>query len=356
MDNFLTKLFAEEQEKVASAELGQFMHQLSTDDLEDFLGIRKVAVEGKPEPSLPDSLPTGKLEALQQQKRDYVDQEHSGTPKKVGSQPEGAQTGVKHEGPGKEATGKTAEDAATEKVAWADRCGRLFAKQAACAMTKTDEFTNPAAKAKAKAFSATLKASKGQPLATRKAALQGTEKAIEKKGGLSDLVMQHPALARTLIGTGLGAGVGAGVGALRAESGERGMGALRGAGIGGLVGGGAAGGAELGNIAVRPLLRRAVERESTPALFGAMAGGAGLGTAAGGVGGALLAKKLLGRAEPQEKESMGMPESEGAGMESVASVKAKIAAKALKVSAGAPEHIKAAAVFLAGREIAKLAR
>jgi len=333
MDNFLTRLFAEEQEKVASAELGQFMGQLSTDELEDFLGIRKVAVEGKPEPSLPDSLPTGKLEALQQQKRDYVDQEHEGKPKGVADQPEGAQTRVKYEGPGKEATGKTAEDAATEKVAWADRCGRLFAKQAACAMTKTDEFTNPAAKAKAKAFSATLKASKGQPLATRKAALQGTEKAIEKKaflpGAIAGYMAQGDPEATPRSGFWRGAGGGM-------------LGSLAGAPTGALIGG-ALGGAEGANI------------------------GSGLGALAGNIGGGYLGGRTA-RATPEEmeaylaskakkgkkKESEGIPEGDGAGMESTASVKAKIASMALKVSAGAPEHIKSAAAFLAGREIAEL--
>lgn len=315
MDNFLTKLFAEEQEKVASAELGQFMDQLSTDELEDFLGIHKVAVEGKPEPSLPESLPTGKLEALQQQKRDYVDQEHEGTPKKVASQPEGAQTGVKYEGPGKEATGKTAEDAATEKVAWADCCGRLFAKQAS-------ELSN---------------------------------------------IYLRALLPNTVVGGGLGAGIGA----LGGEKGHMGRGARKGA----LIGGGIGAGANLG------------------AILGSLSGNlpmAGLGGIAGGVGGGLLGAALERRIrarEAMDKSSMGMPESEGAGMESTASVKAiekkgeeekkrplvnprlivkrmlgrtrpaekaKIASMALKVSAGAPEHVKAAAVFMAGREIAKL--
>jgi len=339
MDDFLTKLFHEEQEKVASAELDQFMHQLSTDDLEDFLGIRKVAVEGNPEPSLPDSLPTGKLEALQQQKRDYVDQEHEGRPKSVANQPEGAQTSVKHEGPGKEATGKTAEDAATEKVGWADRCGRLFAKQAACAMTKADEFTTPEAKVKAKAFSATLKASKGQPVATRKAALQGTEKVIEKKaflpGAIAGYLAQGDPESTPRSGFWRGA-LGGIPGAM--------IGGLGGAGIGHLLGGHA--GAELG------------------ANIGALGGNIGGGYLAGRTARAtpeemeLHKAKLRAKVEAagKDKESMGMPESEGAGMESTAAVKAKIASMAMKVTEGAPEYVKAAAVFLAGQQIAKLNR
>lgn len=206
MDDFLTKLFREEQEKVASAELDQFMNQLPRGDLEEILGIAKLAVDGPQIPAMPDSVPPKKLETLQAEKQEYVDREHAGTPKSVDKQPEGALTRVKYTGEGKEAVGKTAEDAAAEKVAWADQAGRLFAKQA---MAKTVEFTNPVA---------TLKVNKG------------------KQSGMT------------------------------------------------------------------------------------------------------------------EQDSM------GAGMETTASVKAKIAARALKVAEGAPEHVKAAAVFLAGREIAKLAR
>lgn len=45
MDNFLTKLYEEEQEKVASADLQEFMNSLSVDELAEFLGIRKTAQE-----------------------------------------------------------------------------------------------------------------------------------------------------------------------------------------------------------------------------------------------------------------------------------------------------------------------
>jgi hypothetical protein len=53
MDDFLVSLYEEEQEKIAAADLGDFMGTLPVDELEDFLGLTKEAVSGPPEPVLP---------------------------------------------------------------------------------------------------------------------------------------------------------------------------------------------------------------------------------------------------------------------------------------------------------------
>ena len=53
MDDFLANLYAEEQEKVAAADLGAFMGTLPTDELEEFLGLYKLGVAGPENPELP---------------------------------------------------------------------------------------------------------------------------------------------------------------------------------------------------------------------------------------------------------------------------------------------------------------
>lgn len=53
MDTFLTDLYEQEVEKVASADYDRFLRSLSVDELEELAGLRKVAVDGKTEPSLP---------------------------------------------------------------------------------------------------------------------------------------------------------------------------------------------------------------------------------------------------------------------------------------------------------------
>jgi len=55
MDNFLANLYEEEQEKIAAADLGEYMGTLPTDELEEFLGLSKVAVSGPDEAPLPDA-------------------------------------------------------------------------------------------------------------------------------------------------------------------------------------------------------------------------------------------------------------------------------------------------------------
>lgn len=53
MDDFLNTLYEEEREKIAAADLSDFMSTLQSDELEEFLGLRKVAVAGPEEAELP---------------------------------------------------------------------------------------------------------------------------------------------------------------------------------------------------------------------------------------------------------------------------------------------------------------
>lgn len=385
-DDFLTKLYEEEKTKVASAELEAFMRGMGRDDLEAFLGLDKLAVAGPAEPELPTSASASEIEASHQAKKTYVEQEHAGNPKGVTKQPERAQTSDSQSRDSKAKTDKEDEPktkSAEAKLLWADKIGRMFAKEAAekgsCAgMEKNEDFTNPVAKAKAKAFAATMKASKGKPLAARKNALQNTEAAIEKKaqegepvtpeswlagqrgmaramsrsgeGGM--ISMADPALIKQRMkgmgkGFGLGAlggsALGAGAGLLAGKL-MPGSGAATRAGIGALGGGmlGGAVGTQVG--AGRADRAWLAERGITPTM-----GGFGRGKFT-----QEAAEKYLKPKKGKEKASQGMGEEMGDGMETTASVKAKIAARAMKVSEGAPEHIKAAAVFMAGREISKL--
>jgi hypothetical protein len=385
-DDFLTKLYEDEKEKVASAELADFMRGMGRDDLEAFLGLDKQAVAGPAEPELPTSASASEIEAAHQAKKTYVEQEHSGNPKGVTKQPERAQTSDSQSRDSKVKTTKEDEPktkSAGAKVIWADKIGRMFAKEAAekasCGgMVKNEDFTDPAAKAKAKAFAATMKASKGKPLEARKNALQRTEAAIEKKA--INMGALKSGLSYYGRGAGLGGAVGAPIGALigaaRAEKGERLKGALRGGAVG--AGAGALGNVaglaamrHLGNKGMKDVGKALTEEGATvldPRIRGAsnaaLLGSAGMGTAGmvgGGLAGGAAVKRALGKSKGgKEKESQGMGDVGMAGadmgdMETTAAVKAKIAARAMKISEGAPEHVKAAAVFMAGREIAKMA-
>jgi hypothetical protein len=366
-DDFLTRLYEEEQTKIASAELANFMRGMGRDDLEAFLGLDKLAVAGPDEAELPTSASASEIEASHQTKQDYVNREHEGRPLPVNKQPERAQSPNSQQRdskvtPSKEDEPKTKE--AEAKLLWADKIGRMFAKEAAekasCGgMEKNEDFTNPAAKAKAKAFAATMKASKGQPLAARKSALQKTEAAIEKKG--SDPTIEVGGPWAPPLDPALG------------EARGRQAGRVLGGGLGGAFGG--LGGGALGQHLARGMGQKAQ-------ILAALGGGA-LGAAAGGGLGAVSGGALGGHAgryqseqrreqlqsdidalkqmRGKEKGSQGMGDVGMAGgdmggdMETTAAMKAKIAARAMKISEGAPEHIKAAAVFMAGREISKLA-
>lgn len=63
MDTFLTDIYHAEMEKDASQDLRDFCSALPSSDLELMLGLRKVAVDGKTVPSLPDGQPLKKCDA-----------------------------------------------------------------------------------------------------------------------------------------------------------------------------------------------------------------------------------------------------------------------------------------------------
>ena len=53
MDDFLLGLYEEERGKIAAADLGDFMGTLPSHELEELLGLSKMAVAGPDDPSLP---------------------------------------------------------------------------------------------------------------------------------------------------------------------------------------------------------------------------------------------------------------------------------------------------------------
>jgi hypothetical protein len=78
MDTFLTKLYEEEMDKTAGSELNEFMQTLDREELEAFL--IKEAVGGSAEVPLPDAIQGKELDAKQQAARKQVDKEHNSNP------------------------------------------------------------------------------------------------------------------------------------------------------------------------------------------------------------------------------------------------------------------------------------
>jgi len=183
MDNFLASLYKEEQTKIAAADLGYFMNTLPVDELEEFLGLAKVGVAGPVEAILPDS-ENGELDKAQKRVDDYAAKIQGQEPP---TRKESEETSsVSYQGPGKDAV-KEAMIRRIQKIA-ASGC-----------MTKTDEFTSPEAKKKAKALSSTLKMGKGQPLEVRKKAVSIASK-MKVSQGVGDMGSAGG------IGTGMGTG------------------------------------------------------------------------------------------------------------------------------------------------------
>ena len=60
MDSFLSDLYKENMEKMAGVELKEFYDSLSVEQLEQVLGLTKVAVEGDATPEIPDGSPVKK--------------------------------------------------------------------------------------------------------------------------------------------------------------------------------------------------------------------------------------------------------------------------------------------------------
>lgn len=287
MDDFLVKMFEQEQEKIAAADLGEFMDTLPANELEEFLGLTKSAVAGPAEAELPDS-ENGELDKAQKRVDDYAAKTQGQEPP---TRKESEEAGpVSHQGPGKEAK--------EEKTA----ASVLRLQKVAAAMHQKEQGQTKTALAPLIGGLAGYY-SQGNPEATPKSGFWrgaglGTLGSIA--GAVPGMALRNPALAQ--------------IGAL-----------------GGAVGGGILGGksAKLG-----PEERKAYVKQK--------------------------AIMQAAKAKDLAKESQG-PGEEGSseaaneeGMENTAAAKAKIAMRVMKMTAGAPPHIKQAAAAFAGQEISKL--
>lgn len=270
MDDFLASLYEEEREKIAAADLGAFMSTLQVDELEDFLGLNKLAVAGPESPELPAG-------------GDKLDKEQKST------------------------------DAEVSKVQGQEPATR---KEAAAPVPKS-----PSVYEADERLARIHRIARGQQKEDyrRSSKVRGTRQGIA--GGL------------------LGGALGTGLNLASAEM--RGGKPSKAALIGGalLTAGGAGLGAARGIAKARAARRVAGDKAdqygkmlSDTAMKkkvsqGVMGGGMDSGMSGGGMGG---------------------------GMENTAAVKAKIAMRVMRITRGAPEHIKMAAVRFAGKQIAEL--
>lgn len=264
MDDFLTSLYKEEQEKIAAADLGGFMATLPTTELEEFLGLTKVGVGGPAEPELPAE-EGGKL-ARDQKK---VDAEAS-----------------QLQGQGSPNRNKEASVVRVMKIAMQKTSGILEDPRYIAAVA--DEAHK-----------------RGDYLPKSSKLRQFRENPTSVRIGLG--------ASGALMGGGMGYGLG------RAVGGEKG------------------------------------------AIAGALLGGAGLGAGGVALGGKTsdLNRRIYSEMDKKEKNSQGFGEEDMGGvggMETTASAKAEIVMRSMRVTDGAPPHIKKAAAKFAGREIAKLAK
>ena len=364
MDSFLSDLYKESMEKRAGAELKEFYDSCSIDQLEQILGITKVAVEGPTKPECPDGSPVGK----------YLDAKEKAPAKKTTppEMPTAASSTAKTAGEVEPTTvfdrmqsGK--QENKTAKAKNSTVFDQLEGKVAADLTLKKREslpsakFAIPEAKAKKIGVAGEIVgSSKGKyPIpdaaharnALARVAQHGTpaEKAIvhrkvhakfpgigEKNAAFecADQVgrmfaktsAMNPALLQALIlGGGTGALTGAGVGAASAEEGQRGVGALKGALMGG------AAGVPLGHLGTLggEGLATLLAKKRLPSMgqfllgggLGGLAGGA-VGGTAGGVAAPLTAEK-----------------------------RAEFLITALRATKNAPEHVKHAAAKYVGERL-----
>jgi hypothetical protein len=372
MDTFLTELYEEAQEKRASAELQDFMKSMDRDDLEAFLGLDKQAVAGPAEGEMPANWQGKELDASQKAKDDYLAQEHQGTPKSVEKTDKWAQTCNSQEGTSKVKSDKEDEPktkAAEAKFQAADAIGRMFAKQASLGsylgakrsdkkrekekksqglgsdMAAMDSGLENTAEAKiARIFGA------GEPSETMysdRVPYDVRERAF--KGYLQQKSQEAPTgLARALGG---GAAVGGGLGALLGAGTGGGKGALIGSGIG--AGLGALGGAGM-RAADKSEIARTKQELASGDLPLAMAHRIGDYESSRNFAEEMRRQQADSKTDRRHREHMDV--LRGRGSTKKAEAKAKIAQMAMKVSEGAPEHVKAAAVFMAGRKMAELSK
>lgn len=349
MDDFLKELYQEELQKTSSAELEGFMQTLDTNDLESVLGIRKLAVDGPSTAALPSPSAGSVLDADQKAVRDHVSNEHAETPTKRTEMPSSTLP-----------ADSKAKPVTKEAMSFADRVGRLLAKTAAEDLDWYDR--------QVQARQAQLES---KPLQMIGGGLSG---------GLAGAILGHGLSrgggAATALGGALGAGAGAGLGALTSHMAKRKRQAME----------AIAAGKDPKSLLGRSMVAVQARNES-PGLNTALGGiggglmGAGLGMRGGGkgalLGGALGAgagaglgylgsklskKERVAIQRMKEKSSMGGMEDMGGGagglisggtggqgMETTASMQAKIAMRALRAIKGAPDHIKEASIPLTAR-------
>jgi hypothetical protein len=269
MDDFLSRLYEEEREKIAAADLGGFMSTLPTTELEEFLGLTKVGVVGPDKPELP----AGMAEKLNKE-QSKVDSEVSK---------------MQGEGPPDRNEEEEKKEASAARI-------RKIAMRKASSILEDPRYIAAVADE-----------------AHRKGDY------LPKSSKLRQF-RENPAKSRAALGVGgalMGGGMGAGIG--RAVGGKKG------------------------------------------AIAGALLGGAGLGAGGVALGGksADLNRRIYAAMDKKEKKSQGFGEEDmggAGGMETTASAKAEIVMRSMRVTEGAPPHIKRAAARFAGREIAKLAK
>lgn len=332
MDDFLTKMYEEEMEKTSAAELDTFMDSLSREELEGLLGFEgidftKVAVAGPVDPPMPDSLPGNELDAQMKTVEEIAAKSRTDTPPT--RQQEAEPTAVSHQGPGKVPTTK-------EAMVWADSVGRMFAKQAAAA--EPDWYDRQVQAAQAAQESRPLQMIGGGALGGLTGA--GIGAALSRGGG-----------AGTALGGLLGTGAGVGLGALGAHMAKKRRGVIQDV---------ASGKEPEGFIAKRMAAQQSMmESPGLRTGMGAVGGGLGgamMGAAAGGgkiaptvLGGLLGAGAGGGLGYLGSKLSK--KERKAVQSMKTASVKAEIASRALRATAGAPPHIKLAAAKVAALQI-----
>lgn len=269
MDDFLSRLYEEEREKIAAADLGGFMSTLPLGELEDFLGLSKVGVAGPENPEFP-----------------------VGEGGKLGKDQNKADAEVaKMQGEG--SPDRNEEEA--KKEASAARI-RKIAMQKASSILEDPRYI---------AAVADEAHSRGDYLPKSSKLRQFRESPTGARIGMG--------VGGALMGGGMGLGIG------RAVGGKKG------------------------------------------AIAGALLGGAGLGAGGAALGGKTsdLNRRIYAEMDKKEKKSQGFGEegmTGSGGMETTASAKAEIVMRSMRVTEGAPPHIKRAAARFAGREIAKLAK
>lgn len=299
MDDFLTNLFHEDLEKNASVQAGEMMDNVPLSELEEYLGINKTAVAGPAAPPLPDPAQGAELNAKQKAVSDYVNKERLSS---IADRSDGADVHVSFQGEGTKQPEEHTDEAlqvSKQAMAYADHVGRVLAKTAAAAMAPPP-------------------------------------------GG----VQQTHRTGFVPVGSGMGAVKGGVLGA---------MGGMPGSTVGGA------------------LLAKYLGRSPVlGALGGAAAGALGGGALGAGTGAGLSALKRVqiksdqkqlqrlnqairdeGKKKKEKKSEF--DSDDGGGMETTAAIRADIADRAIRATAGAPPHIKHAAAVAAARRMTKAA-